>query len=404
MEKIHMKIAHDGGNGYMKDAINGKRVIFPSVLSRILPGNEPSKVDLSDMDNVKRLLDNCLDYMDIDISSNSIKENGRYFVGNLAANSGAPLIGFNVNSNEGKSNSDVSLICLLALISYCALKQYFRSQKQIPKEIDVSVDALVTALPIDEIKIPGVRDKFAQRFLTNKHKITIKSFSQDIDCYIEFKKVDVQPEGVIGQYGLIGNTDKETSYRKDNIYESFKKKYNYKNFDGETVLKIGNVLSIDIGDGTVDFSVLNGASPVPHLNSSILLGVGNVTEDAVQALHQRYPMYGQLNRQAFMKIAERGKDSESSAFRELLREQLISLESRIEEKVKEIYARVNNQINLIVVCGGGADILHTTYGKQFEQTINSMSPFGSAPILWVPKEYDQMLNLDGLQFRLNQMR
>ena len=185
---------------------------------------------------------------------------------------------------------------------------------------------------------------------------------------------------------------------------SFKKKYNYKNFDGETVLKIGNVLSIDIGDGTVDFSVLNGASPVPHLNSSILLGVGNVTEDAVQALHQRYPMYGQLNRQAFMKIAERGKDSESSAFMELLREQLISLESRIEEKVKEIYARVNNQINLIVVCGGGAAILHTTYGKQFEQTINSMSPFGSAPILWVPKEYDQMLNLDGLQFRLNQMR
>ena len=58
MEKIHMKIAHDVGNGYMKDAINGKRVIFPSVLSRILPGNEPSKVDLSDMDNVKRLLDN----------------------------------------------------------------------------------------------------------------------------------------------------------------------------------------------------------------------------------------------------------------------------------------------------------------------------------------------------------
>src|SRR5699024_12068525 len=84
-----------GNYDNIKEAINCKIVIFPSVLSRIIKRNEPSKVDLSDMDNVKRLLDNCLDYMDIDISSNSIKENGRYFVGNLAANSGAPLIGFN---------------------------------------------------------------------------------------------------------------------------------------------------------------------------------------------------------------------------------------------------------------------------------------------------------------------
>ena len=403
MDEIHMKIAHDGGNGYMKDAINGQRTIFPSVLSRILPGNEPSRIDLKDKKNVVRLINDYLNFMDVEISSNSIKENGRYFVGNLASNSGAPLIGFNVNSNEGKASSDVSLICLLALISYSGIKDVLKASNKIPNKLEITVDDFVTALPIDEIKIPGIRSKFAHRFTDNKHKVTIKSFSQDIICYVEFKNVDVQPEGVIGQYGLIGNIEKETNYRNYDIYKSFKKRYNFKTFNGETVLNIGNVLSIDVGDGTVDFSVLNGASPIPHLNSSILLGVGNVTEDAVQALHRKYPTYGQLNRQAFMKIAQRGNDPESNAFKELLREQLISLESRIEEKVKEIYAKVNNQINLIVIDGGGADMLHTTYGEQFEQTISAMSPFGAAPILWVPKQYDQMLNLDGLQFRLNQM-
>ena len=200
-----MKIAHDGGNGYMKDAINGQRTIFPSVLSRILPGNEPSRIDLKDKKNVVRLINDYLNFMDVEISSNSIKENGRYFVGNLASNSGAPLIGFNVNSNEGKASSDVSLICLLALISYSGIKDVLKASNKIPNKLEITVDDFVTALPIDEIKIPGIRSKFAHRFTDNKHKVTIKSFSQDIICYVEFKNVDVQPEGVIGQYGLIGN-------------------------------------------------------------------------------------------------------------------------------------------------------------------------------------------------------
>ena len=153
MDEIHMKIAHDGGNGYMKDAINGQRTIFPSVLSRILPGNEPSRIDLKDKKNVVRLINDYLNFMDVEISSNSIKENGRYFVGNLASNSGAPLIGFNVNSNEGKASSDVSLICLLALISYSGIKDVLKASNKIPNKLEITVDDFVTALPIDEIKI-----------------------------------------------------------------------------------------------------------------------------------------------------------------------------------------------------------------------------------------------------------
>lgn len=393
-------IAHDGGNGFMKDAINGKRYIFPSVLSRVLPGSELEKVDFEDITSVKAILDNFLDNMDITIQSEGVHQNGRYNIGFSAQNSGKGMFTFNVNSNEGKNTSDISIVSLLALIAYVATKDFVEEKNELPSTVNAEVSKMVTALPIDEIKLANVKQNFIKRFADYTHVVIINNFSKPVTVQISFSKVDVQPEGVIAQLGLIGDTKNPNKFRTDGIFDELKKQYDFDEFTGENMQNIGNVLGIDIGDGTVDFSVLNGHQPVPKMNSSVLMGVGNVAENAAEALHQAYPMLSQINRQAFMAIALRGNDKESNTYRQFLLQQLSVLENLIIEQVKTIYSKMNSQIDMIVFCGGGAVLMHEFFSDSFVKTIDSLSPFGSAPILWIDKQYAQTLNLDGLSFRL----
>lgn len=395
-------VAHDGGNGYMKDSINQTRLLYPSVLARILPGNEPSTVDVKRWDNVLSILDDYINHMDITTQSNSIASNGRFLIGTSALSSGLTTTGFNVTSNEGKHTSDVGIISLLGEVAYKALQDQVK-QQELPSMLNVNVEKMVTALPIDEMKIPGVRQQYAKRFTSNSHVVIINNFSEPVTVHINFDKVDVQPEGVIAQYGLIGDPQQNGKYRTDGIFDELKAKYGLKSFTGKEVSQMKYTLLIDVGEGTVDVSVLYKGSPVPQINTSINMGTGNVIENAAQALHRKYPMIGRVNRQEFVAIASRGNDKESTAYRAELTAQLIVLEQQISELVKTIYAKLNSQISFIVFCGGGVKTLRSHYEQPFDTLVDKLSPFDKALTFWVPDRYTQFLNLDGLEFRMRYM-
>ncbi|WP_270643145.1 ParM/StbA family protein [Limosilactobacillus mucosae] len=398
---VNVTIAHDGGNGYMKDSINGERSVFPSTLSIVTPGHEGQVIDVEDVKAVQAMLEDYMNNMDVTVQSGGVKANGRYLVGGVATRSGNPVMGFNVNSTEGKYTSDVSIIPILALTAYHVTNMLYHEHGELPKALNVVVDKMITALPIDEYKQPGVKEQYANRFLKHEHVVIINNFSHPITITISFSKVNVQPEGVIAMFGLIGDTN--GNYRNDDLFKKFREQYDLPKFNGESVLKIGNVLGIDIGDGTVDFSVMNGISPVPEFNSSLLMGIGNVIENAAEALHRQYPTIGLINRQSFMQIVDRGRGKESQVYLSFLNNQLLVLENAIDEKIKTIYSRLNGQIDLIVVSGGGAVTLANHYFDRLSKVLDDLSPFGAAPILWVPKQYAQMLNLDGLEFALKKI-
>ncbi len=399
---IKLKIAHDGGNGFMKDQINKDRFIFPSVISPVLPGSEPSVTEVEDTDKVQKIMNDFLDHMDITVQSKGININGRYQIGRSASHSISPMT-FNVNSNEGKADSDISIICLLSLASYYALNKYFKENSDIPSNLIVDIEKFITALPIDEIKLKGAKERFIERFTSNNHIVIINNFSKPVSITLSFKKGEVQPEGIIAENGLIAEPENSELSRNDGIFDELNKDYDL-DIKGQDLLKMGNVLGIDIGEGTVDFSVTNSAAPVPTLNSSILLGIGNATENAINALHQDYPVIGKINRQAFIEIANRDNSKESQTYKHYLDSQLIILEQQITEQVKSIYRTLNSQVGLIFICGGGASVLKNHFEKRFSKIIDEVSPFDSAPIMWVDEKFAQNLNLDGLVFRLNWMK
>ena len=402
-KNFHINVAHDGGNDSAKEEIDFNKFIFPNVLARVRPGGEPQRILNEEREAVELVLNNFIDYMDVTIQSPQIHVNGRYYVGSRAQNSGNPIIEFNVNSNEGKATGDVGIISLLSLIAYNSVAASYKQNSELPDLLNIQVDKMATALPIAEYTNEQSRNLFILRFTDAKHVVIINNFENPISINIQFNKVDVQPEGAIAQYALIGTSDIHTKYRSDGIFDDFKKENNLKKFTGKDIYEAGLVLNIDIGGKTVDFSVMKGMSPLSQVNRSVYSGAGNALENAANALHTSYPSVGMINRHEFLKIASRGNDNESSAYRNFLNDQLFELENQISEQVRAIYAQTKNQIRFIVVSGGGSIILREHYRAALFDVISSMSPFGAAPILWIPDKFARTLNLDGLQFRLNKM-
>lgn len=403
---LHMVDASDGGNGYMKVQLNNHRYVFPSIMSDVLPGKELEAIDVNDIDNVKATLANYLDKMDVKVNSPAVHNNGRYFVGPQASISGTEPINYNVKSSEGKSGSDIGLVCLFSLISYYALAHFFEDYSYIPQNLNVVVDKFATALPIDEIKIKGVQQAYAKRFMNYHHQVVINNFSTLVHIDLSFKNVFVDPEGVAAVTGLIFDPDK-LNYRQDGILENLIEEYALSDFTGQDILEAGNVLTIDIGDKTMDFAVTNKGIRVPNQNRSVLNGVGVSAENAIDALRQKYPVIAPMDRQTFIQIANRNKgpnDRESQVYRSFLNEQTTNLERQIIEQVRDFHRALHGQIGMIVLCGGGANAIKAHFHDTLKEVVHSLFPFNAPYILWVSKKYAQMLNLDGLVVRAKVMK
>lgn len=405
-QTIHLTLAHDGGNGYMKDRINGKTTIFPSVIADFMPGMQNVTVDSNSREDVENFLDDFINNMDVTTNSKGINDNGRYLVGQAAAYSGIHVTTFNVGNSAGKNTSDISVIAALAFIAYNALNIYYRHHLVLPDLLNVSVDKFATDLPIDEFKNQGIVQSFIARFKEHLHIVTINNFDKPINVHVQFSQVAVEPEGLTGERGLIISPTYRGMYRDDDVFNPLLLDYQLDHFDGQDMAEAGNVICIDIGDGTVDFSTMNGLSTLTlaNMNDSLASGVGNVATDAINALHQKYPMIRKLNRQKFMEIANRGNDRESRAYKEFFDEQVKSLNRRIISKLSVIYNSLDQQVGMIIVSGGGAIALKDSLAPALKEAMSKLDIFDRTKIFWVNKEFAQTLNLDGLQARILSMR
>lgn len=74
----------------------------------------------------------------------------------------------------------------------------------------------------------------------------------------------------------------------------------------------------------------------------------------------------------------------------------------IEAEVAKEYRKMNNDINTIVVLGGGANLLTDKNKADFQNMLNSINPFEDhQKIWWIDSQHNQLLNLDGLRVFLS---
>ena len=389
-----MAVANDGGNGFAKTYTqfeNGtsSTTITPSLYTPI-----------SSQDNIPAELDNTnwggLDNnMDVVIKSSTLKTTSELLVGTAAINSGNTVT-YNVESNIGKVDPDITLIIPLVKTAYAALNHILAREKSIPNTINVNLSYYLTCLPISEYSNKKKREILHKKLTKGKHTVLIKNFSHDVKVNISLNTDNtyIYPEGITAQIGLIYSADNFPSFRNDDIYTNSPYK------DGQDYSKAGNTLLIDIGDGTTDISILNATHPLKGMGVNISLnqGTGTAAAAASDQLQIDYPQLGHYTRSVFLEHAARNNKEGQILRIKYLSPQIELLIKAIETEIEKEYRKANNDINTVVVLGGGTNLLTNQERKAFQRMLDSLNPLTDhQQIWWIDSRYNQLLNLDGLR-------
>ena len=74
----------------------------------------------------------------------------------------------------------------------------------------------------------------------------------------------------------------------------------------------------------------------------------------------------------------------------------------IEDEVEKEFRKASNDINTVVVLGGGVNLLTDNNKKEFQSMLDDLNPFEvHQKVWWITSKYNQMLNLDGLRVFLS---
>lgn len=415
----HLYVGEDGGNGFQKSIIADHQYIYPSWISQIseLRAQSSSRIDLNDVTKLSEFFarDHFIDQMDVTISSQglheSYRQNGRFFVGRNAKNTSRAdhFSDYQVRTDTRKAESDISFICLLSLIAYHGLKEFWQSRDALPLDMNIKVDFLATALPLNEFKRPGIRTAFKKRFEEGTHEITIHSFSDDIHVNIIVDKVNIMPEGYAANLALIYDPETASNYRHDDIFSDIY----YPTEDGKPDDEAQKITSghqlkemlnmgVDIGDGSVDITFNYGADNRLPLSIGLENGIGTVAQEAIDEANQNQPNSIKLRHQELVPLALNGTGRAAKLYRSILSNRLDIFFRDLAQQVSLKISNSNSPVQIITVSGGGAIALKDKYRADFINAVEGAAGVLGVPILFVPPKYAQGLNLSGLRILLKQ--
>lgn len=394
---LTMAVANDNGNGFAKTYLryeDGSEDvnITPSIFAPVSGQGYIPDLDQSNLEDFSKS-------MEVVIKSTAIKSTSEYLVGESAINSGNALKSYNVEANTGKAESDITVIVPFTKIAYAALTHSVVKMKSIPSTINVNITHFITCLPIREYSNANKRELLRKRLTKGKHTVTVKSLKQDVKVIISFdpNNTSIYPEGIAAQIGLIYSSDNYPAYRNDDIYNQSPYA------DGREYYQSGNTLLIDIGDGTTDISIMDGTHPQKGLgvNTSLSLGAGTAAAAASDQLSIDYPQIGHYSRSVFLEHALKDTKEGQTLRDKYLEPQINLLISSIEAEVAKEFKKMNNDINTVVVLGGGANLLTAKNKADFQAMLDSINPLSDhQQIWWISSKYNQFLNLDGLRVLL----
>lgn len=394
---LTMAAAIDNGNGFSKSYIQFEDgftqiSITPSIFA---PVSGQGRIPSFDQSNIT-YLDKGMDAL---IKSPALQLTSEYLIGDSAINSGNALASYNVEANTGKTESDVTIIIPLAKIAYTALAHTMTKTQSIPTTININITHYVTCLPIREFSNLKKREFLRKKLSKGKHTVTIKSLEQDVKVIVSFNldNISVYPEGILSQIGLIYSCDNYPDYRNDDIY----KESPYAN--GQVYAQSGNTLLIDIGDGTTDISVMDATHPIKGagVNTSLNLGAGTAAAAASDQLSIDYPQIGHYTRSVFIDHTLKDNKEGRTLHDKYLEPQINLLMNAIEAEAAKEFKKMNNDINTVVVLGGGSNLFTTKNKADFQAMLDSINPLADhQQIWWIGPKYNQLLNLDGLRVLL----
>ncbi|OYP90515.1 ParM/StbA family protein [Ligilactobacillus salivarius] len=402
---IKMNVANDLGYGSVKAKVNDTKIHFPSVLALQREQDIAKPVEFDSEKEKLSYLSDMINHMDVTVSSSAVKTQGRFLLGTAAVKSSLPMRAFDVNDFTGKSDNDLSIILTLGMIAAQRVALAVENGEDLSEQLNAEVN-MTTALPVSEGKKNGIVDSYINKYVNSKHTVVFHNLKDPITVSLTFNKVYVALEGEVAQL-YIQNSDIKL---KGLIKKDFAKNYPELATEIEVtdLVKIKNLLGIDIGEGTTDLVVIKDGKANAVSSTSLPNGYGNALQDAIDVLqtqNMNFEARSQLQDYLSQDVSPLAKRMQNKV-RQTVFEQLAPFADKIVEAASKTMRKAGANVEVLYVYGGGSIPMleQTELRQKLAQKMKDFSGGIDVPVIWIDKSYAQILNEKGLELVLNVLK
>lgn len=402
---VKMNVANDLGYGSVKAKVNDTKIHFPSVLALQREQDIAKPVEFDSEKEKLSYLSDMINHMDVTVSSSAVKTQGRFLLGTAAVKSSLPMRAFDVNDFTGKSDNDLSIILTLGMIAAQRVALAVENDEDLSEQLNAEVN-MTTALPVSEGKKNGIIDSYINKYINSKHTVVFHNLKDPITVSLTFNKVYVALEGEVAQL-YIQNSDIKL---KGLIKKDFAKNYPELATEIEVtdLVKIKNLLGIDIGEGTTDLVVIKDGKANAVSSTSLPAGYGNALQDAIDVLqtqNMNFEARSQLQDYLSQDVSPLAKRMQNKV-RQTVFEQLAPFADKIVEAASKTMRKAGANVEVLYVYGGGSIPMleQTELRQKLAQKMKDFSGGIDVPVIWIDKSYAQILNEKGLELVLNVLK
>lgn len=402
---VKMNVTNDLGYGSVKAKVNDTKIHFPSVLALQREQDIAKPVEFDSEKEKLSYLSDMINHMDVTVSSSAVKTQGRFLLGTAAVKSSLPMRAFDVNDFTGKSDNDLSIILTLGMIAAQRVALAVKNDEDLSEQLNAEVN-MTTALPVSEGKKNGIVDSYINKYVNSKHTVVFHNLKDPITVSLTFNKVYVALEGEVAQL-YIQNSDIKL---KGLIKKDFAKNYPElaTEIEATDLVKIKNLLGIDIGEGTTDLVVIKDGKANAVSSTSLPTGYGNALQDAIDVLqtqNMNFEARSQLQDYLSQDVSPLAKRMQNKV-RQTVFEQLAPFADKIVEAASKTMRKAGANVEVLYVYGGGSIPMleQTELRQKLAQKMKDFSGGIDVPVIWIDKSYAQILNEKGLELVLNVLK
>ena len=325
-------VASDNGNSEQKMFINGKRIQSPNVFARV------QRLGNLDEVNPQYVLEHIHDNLIVTV------EGRTYYIGDHALRSGQHCRSITVGVDNDKVSSDIVFVNTLAHIAaeaVCAAAK--DAEEEGEQAISVNVD-MATAIPVSYYtKAKG--EQLARKFEQKRHTVGVFVGNREYTVFIAFDFVKVIPEGVTAAHALLASDTyfHETKEARANL----------------------RLLHIAIGEGTTEFPITTGIAFKPDFITGTNNGNGHAIARVLEDFKHEYGL-SSITRQDFSRYV---MDEAHKYHKAALDALLPALDDEAEDilvMAQQVMERANNEIDVVVVYGGGSILMRDVLEKKLQ--------------------------------------
>lgn len=401
---LKLNVANDLGYGSVKAKVEDTNIHFPSVIAIQREQDLNKPVEFNSNQEKLTYLEGMINHMDVTISSSAVKTQGRFLVGNAAIKSSLPLKAFDVNDFTGKSDNDLAIILTLSMIAAQRISLAVKNGEDLSDQLSTEIN-MTTALPVSEGKKNGIINNYVNKYIGSKHTVVFHNFKDPITVSLSFKNVYVALEGEVAQLYLKNSDIKLQGLIKQDFSKNYPELAN--DIKVSDLVKIDNLLGIDIGEGTTDLVVIKEGHANAVASTSLPTGYGNALQDAIDVLqteNMNFEARSQLQDYLAQEVSLLAKRMQTKV-RQIVFEQLEPFADKIITAASKTMRKAGANVEILYVYGGGSIPMleQTALRQKLSQKMKDFSGGIDVPVIWINKSYAQNLNEKGLELILKAM-